>query len=69
MPRNKIPMPIVDYDGQTYRLLSRQTPIPDLADMDRITALVWLLRNTRAKGYSRATNPLQGYGGSVNATS
>jgi hypothetical protein len=59
------PMPTVDYNGKTYSLLSRDTQAPDLQAMDRIAALVWLTRNTKAKGYQRATNPLTGYAGTV----
>jgi hypothetical protein len=46
------PMPTVTYDGTTYKARSRKTEIPDLGAMDRIAALMWLVRNT----YPRGTN-------------
>lgn len=52
--RPRGPMPTVTYDGNTYKLRSRQTTIPDLAAMRRIEALVWLNRNTTPRGYSKA---------------
>lgn len=62
-------MPTVSYDGKTYKLRSRRTLVPDLAEMSRIGALVWLNQNTARRGYSRATNPLAGYGGVIEVKS
>lgn len=42
--------PRVVFDGVTYCVRSARTPIPDLAAMSRIEALVWLNRNTHARG-------------------
>lgn len=47
------PMPTVSYDGNTYKLRSRRTTIPDFTAMRRMEALVWLNRNTTARGYSK----------------
>jgi hypothetical protein len=47
------PMPIVTYQGETYKLRSRKTEIPNLEAMDSLSAHVWLNRNTTAKGYRK----------------
>lgn len=62
-------MPTVEYEGKSYKVRSRKTAIPDLAAMHRIEALIWLNRNTTARGYSRATDPLAGYGGVIKVRS
>ncbi len=59
------PMPIITYDGQAYKLRSRKTEIPDLESMDRLAALIWLNRNTTARGYYKAPDPLIGMGGVI----
>lgn len=56
------PMPTITYDGKTYKLKSRKTVIPDLNSMSKIEALIWINTNTRARGYSKAPNPLRGLG-------
>jgi hypothetical protein len=48
--RTRGPMPTVEYNGKVYKMRSRKTEIPDLAAMDSIPALMWLLRNTTPKG-------------------
>lgn len=48
--RRRGPMPTVKYNGKVYKLRSRKTEIPDLAAMDSVPALMWLLRNTAPKG-------------------
>jgi len=55
------PMPTVSYDGKTYSLKSRKTIVPDLGAMPRLAALLWICRNTRARGYSKP-NPLASLG-------
>jgi hypothetical protein len=47
------PMPTVTYQGETYKLRSRKTEVPDLDSMDSLEAHVWLNRNTTAKGYRK----------------
>ena len=59
------PMPTVTFDGQVYKMKSRKVEIPNLSEMPRIEALIWLNRNTRARGYSKVTNPLAGFGGAI----
>lgn len=46
------PMPTVIHNDTVYKVRSRKTEIPDLAAMDEMAVLVWLLRNT----YPRGTN-------------
>ena len=67
MARQRGPMPIVEFDGKTYSLLSRKTVVPDLKNMERMKALLWILRNTRPRGYSKP-NPLAGLGGAISVT-
>jgi hypothetical protein len=59
------PMPTVAYQGQTYKLKSRKTQIPDFESLDRMSVLIWLNRNTTAKGYFKTPNPLIGMGGAI----
>lgn len=59
---------VIVYDGNSYVVRSQRTEVPDLAGMDRLTALLWLNRNTYAHGYSRDTNPLRGLGDVVAVT-
>jgi hypothetical protein len=58
-------MPTVTYKGETYKLRSRKTEIPDLENMDSLSAFVWINKNTTAKGYSKEPNPLTGMGGAI----
>jgi hypothetical protein len=58
----------VDHNGITYKVRSDKIEIPDLATMDGTAAAMWLIRNTYPRGFSRATNPLQGCGGAINVT-
>jgi hypothetical protein len=69
-PAVRNPMPTVTYDGVTYKVRSRKTEIPDLDAMDRLGALMWLNRNTFARGVGIRTtpNPLQGMGGAISLT-
>jgi hypothetical protein len=46
-------MPTVMYQGNIYKLRSRKIEVPDLDAMDSLSALVWLNRNTIAKGYKK----------------
>lgn len=57
------PMPSVTVDGNTYKLKSRKTEIPDFLAMTSMEVSLWLLRNTTPKGYFKAPNPLSGMGG------
>ena len=59
------PMPTVTYNGKTYKLRSRKTIVPDLESMEGFGALVWLIQNTTRRGYSKNTNPLAGWGGTL----
>jgi hypothetical protein len=60
------PKPTVEYDGQTYKVRSHATEIPDLEAMNRLGALIWLNRNTHAKGRSNVKpNPLAGLGDAI----
>jgi hypothetical protein len=59
------PMPTVTHEGNTYKLKSRKTIIPNFSNMTRFEALIWLNQNTRARGYSKAPNPLIGLGGAI----
>lgn len=54
--KNKGPMPRVIYDGASYALLSRRTIVPDLQSMDSLEARIWLMQNTRGKGYQIANS-------------
>lgn len=62
--RQKGPMPIVEYEGKIYSLRSRKTIVPDLKSMERFSVLLWLCRNTTARGYSKP-NPLVGLAGVI----
>jgi hypothetical protein len=61
----KNPMPTVSYNGETYKLRSRKTQVPNLKNMDSTSALIWLNRNTTARGYQKVPNPLIGMGGII----
>ena len=61
------PMPRVEYDGEVYCMTSRKTEIPDLYSMDRMAARLWLLRNTRGRGYGKET-PNISFGGAVSVS-
>lgn len=61
----KNPMPTVTFEGETYKLRSRKTQIPDFGSMDRMSIRLWLLKNTTPKGYQKEPNPLIGLGGIV----
>lgn len=65
MKKQVNPMPTVTYEGKTYKLRSRKTEVPDLEAMNEFAALIWLNRNTTARGYSKAANPLAGMGGAI----
>lgn len=53
MSASRGPKPTVKYDGKTYTCKAWKVEIPDLDAMDRTGALIWLLRNTVPRGYSR----------------
>lgn len=57
----------VFYDGSMYKVRSDKIEIPDLEQMERIGALVWLIQNTYPTGNGIRTkpNPLQGLGGGI----
>lgn len=60
------PKPTVEYDGRVYACRRYTVEIPDLASMSRIAALMWLNRETVARGYSRRpANPLAGLGEAI----
>lgn len=66
MKKRTNPMPTVTYRGKSYKLRSRKTEVPDLESMVGVEALIWLNRNTTAKGYSKAPDPLTGIGNAIN---
>lgn len=47
------PKPVVEYAGNFYTCRRYNVELPDLQAMTRVEALVWLNRNTTAKGYTR----------------
>lgn len=57
-------MRTVEYDGKLYKVRGTKVEIPDLAALDRFTALQWLCRHTYARGFSRP-NPLAGLAGAI----
>jgi len=57
--------PEVEYEGKVYKVKSANTAIPDFTAMDRLESLMWLNRNTVAKGYSKKINPLAGLAGVI----
>jgi hypothetical protein len=60
MKKQTLPMPTVDFEGKTYSLRSRKTVIPDFSEMTSIQQLMWINKNTTARGYTTKTNPLAG---------
>lgn len=63
--RRRRPKRDVVWDGRTYKVRSDKIEIPDLAALPRFEALLWLVANTYATGYSKP-NPLAGLGGAIN---
>lgn len=61
----KTPMPKVEFEGRRYSLLSRKTVVPNLQEMSRLEAGMWLNRHTRAQGYFLPENPMTGIGGAI----
>jgi hypothetical protein len=59
------PKPRVTFDGRTYVCKSYSVVVPDLAEMARFEALIWISNNTYPTGYSRVTNPLAGLRGVI----
>lgn len=56
----------VAYDGNQYKVKSNKIDIPDLASLDRMSALYWLNQNTYKRGYStKRLSPLTGFGGAI----
>jgi hypothetical protein len=51
------PKPTVTYNGATYKVRSHKTQIPDLDQMDGISAAMWLIRNTYPRGYQSDPGP------------
>ena len=68
MAGSRGPMPTVTYDGNTYKLRSRKTVVPDLDAMGRTAALQWLCRETWPRGYSKPPSPLAGMGDAIGLT-
>jgi hypothetical protein len=54
----------VSYDGSTYKVRSNKIIIPDFSQMERTAILLWMMRHTYARGYSKP-NPLNGLGGAI----
>jgi hypothetical protein len=54
------PKPIVEYDGKSYTTRKWNIEIPDLNAMTSTEALVWLVRNTTPRGYSKYKPNLSG---------
>ena len=63
--RKSNPKPTVTFEGNTYKLRSGKTEVPDLASMSHLSALIWINRNTTARGYSKTPNPLIGMRGAL----
>jgi hypothetical protein len=63
--KNQNPMPTVTFEGKIYKLRSKKTVVPDFNTMDHLSVLLWLNRNTTAKGYRKAANPLTGLGNAI----
>jgi len=61
--RQKGPMPIVIFEGKQYKLLSRKTVVPNLAEMGIIEARMWVMKHTRGRGYQITKPSLAGYTG------
>lgn len=59
----------VSHNGRTYKLRSNKTQVPDLAALGEFEALIWLNKNTFARGYSMPTNPIKGMGGAITVSS
>jgi|GEM_PF-2639267 len=55
----------VSHDGVSYKVRSDTIEIPDFASMSRFEVQHWLIHHTYARGYSKASNPLQGMGGAI----
>jgi hypothetical protein len=55
----------VEFDGKIYTVKSNKIEVPNLSEMDRFSALQWLIKNTYATGRGIRTkhNPLAGLGG------
>ncbi len=49
---NRGPKPVVEYNGQVYSTRTYDITVPDLNEMTRIEALVWLNHNTYKRGHS-----------------
>lgn len=54
-----------EYEGRRYKVRSDSVAIPDLTAMPRISALLWLCRETYARGHQKPPNPLIGFGGAI----
>lgn len=50
--KNYNPMPTVTYGERTYKLKSRKTIVPDFETMESLEVLLWILHNTKPKGYT-----------------
>jgi hypothetical protein len=56
----------IDWDNQVYSVKSDKIEVPNFKDMDRLSVLMWLNKNTYRKGYTtRKVNPLAGLGGAI----
>lgn len=58
----------IEWKGRYYKVKSDAIDMPDLYGMEELAAAVWLNRNTYPRGYSKTTNPLEGFGGAITVT-
>ena len=61
----KNPMPKVEYKGKFYSLRSRKINLPDFSKMSEIEAGMWLVWNTKGRGYSLAGAQHVNSGGAI----
>jgi hypothetical protein len=58
----------VMWDGKYYKVKSSKVEIPDLSAMGRIEALIWINKNTYARGRQKPDDPLTGMGDAVSVS-
>lgn len=46
----KGPLPIIEFEGVTYKLRNHNITVPDFTAMSHLHVMVWLNQNTIAKG-------------------
>lgn len=49
----KNPLPTVEYQGRVYKLKSRKINVPDFNLMSELEILIWINKNTIARGYQK----------------